>query len=210
MGIFYDHTDSTYVIDYDAIDEVVKTTVTASGEVAADWIDEILRIHRRRLNHLIVGLDIEWCPHGWHGTTGENSAALLQLCVGRRCLVFQLIHCDYIPDELSDFLLDDRFRFVGVGIHADLQKLDDDYDLEVENAVDLRYLAAEKTGRPVMRQWGLQNLVREFMGAHIVKPRNVRLSDWSRRALTQEQIEYAAFDAFTSFEIGRRLVVGEY
>ncbi|KAJ4733822.1 Werner syndrome-like exonuclease [Rhynchospora pubera] len=197
MGIFYDHTDSTYVIDYDAIDEVVKTTVTASGEVAADWIDEILRIHRRRLNHLIVGLDIEWCPHGWHGTTGENSAALLQLCVGRRCLVFQLIHCDYIPDELSDFLLDDRFRFVGVGIHADLQKLDDDYDLEVENAVDLRYLAAE-------------NLVREFMGAHIVKPRNVRLSDWSRRALTQEQIEYAAFDAFTSFEIGRRLVVGEY
>ncbi|KAJ3684937.1 hypothetical protein LUZ61_014101 [Rhynchospora tenuis] len=210
MGIFYDYTDSTYVINYDAIDEVVKTTVTASGAVAADWVDEILRIHWRRLNRLIVGFDIEWCPHGWHGTSGENPAALLQLCVGRRCLIFQLIHCDYIPEELSDFLLDYRFRFVGVGIHADLQKLDNDYGLEVENALDLRYLAAENMDRPIMREWGLQTLVSEFMGAHMVKPTSVSLSDWGRRALTQEQIEYAALDAFTSFEIGRRLVVGEY
>lgn len=121
MGIFYDSTDSTYIVS--AIDEAIKTTVTDSGDVVSYWIDDILRIHRRRLNRLIVGLDIEWCPHGLHGTYGENPVALLQLCVGRRCLVFQLIHCDYIPDELNDFLLDERFLFVGVGIGDDLKKL---------------------------------------------------------------------------------------
>jgi hypothetical protein len=122
MVISYDNTDSTYTVY--AIDEVIKTTVTNSGDVVCNWIYDIKRIHHRRLNHLIVGFDIEWCPHRFHGTYGENPVALLQLCVGRRCLVFQLIHCDYIPDELQSFLLDSRFRFVGVGISNDLEKLE--------------------------------------------------------------------------------------
>jgi hypothetical protein len=122
MGISYNNTDSTYMVY--AVDEAIKTTVTDSADVVCDWIYDIKRIHRCRLNHLIVGFDIEWCPHGFHGTYGVNPVALLQLCVGRRCLVFQLIHCDFIPDELQSFLLDNRFRFVGVGISNDIEKLE--------------------------------------------------------------------------------------
>ncbi|KAJ4733821.1 Werner syndrome-like exonuclease [Rhynchospora pubera] len=208
MGIYYDHNDSIYIVS--TMEDDIKTTVTDSGEVAAEWINDILWIHRRRLHHLIVGFDIEWCPHGWHGTYGQNPPALLQLCVGRRCLVFQLIHCDYIPEELGEFLSDDRFRFLGVGIEDDVQKLWAEYGLAVDNFDDLRYLAAEATGQWEMRQWGLQNLVGEFMGVNMDKPRRVRLSDWGTYSLTEEQIEYAALDAFTSFEVGRRLVTGDY
>lgn len=122
MGIFYNYTDSTYIVS--TFDKVIKATVTASGDVVSDWINEmILLIHRHNLDHLIVGLDLEWCPHGFHGTCGENPVALIQLCVGGRCLVFQLRNRDYIPVKFNDFLLDDRFRFVGVRIRDDLEKL---------------------------------------------------------------------------------------
>ncbi|KAJ3684935.1 hypothetical protein LUZ61_014099 [Rhynchospora tenuis] len=208
MGIFYDHTSATYIISVG--DHTINATVTGSGDEAADWIKYILWIHRYRLDRLIVGLDIEWCPHGWHGTFGQNPPALLQLCVGHRCLVFQLIHCNFIPEQLCEFLSDDRFRFLGVGIEDDLQKLRANYDLEVENWDDLRYLAADATGQRAMRQWGLQSLVREFMGVNMDKPRRVCLSDWGSYSLTEEQIEYASLDAFTSFEVGRRLVTGDY
>lgn len=121
MGIRYND-DNTFTITVG--NDVIKATLTNSGDEAADWIDDILHIHRRRLNHLIVGVDVEWCPNGLHDTRGQNPVALLQICVGRRCLIFQLIHCDYIPGELCDFLEDDRFTFIGVGIGEDADKLE--------------------------------------------------------------------------------------
>ncbi|KAF3340076.1 hypothetical protein FCM35_KLT15847 [Carex littledalei] len=64
--------------------------------------------------------------------------------------------------------------------------------------------------RNEMRQCGLQNLVREIMGVHMEKPRWVRTSDWASSMLSIEQIEYAAVDAFASFEVARRLDVGDF
>lgn len=121
MGIFYNN-DNTFTITVG--NDVIEATLTNSGDEAADWIDDILHIHRRHLNRLIVGIDVEWCPHKFYGTSEQNPIALLQICIGHRCLIFQLIHCDYIPEELCDFLEDDRFKFVGVGIEEDADKLE--------------------------------------------------------------------------------------
>ena len=131
--------DSTFTVFIDDDDECVETTVTASGEEVEEWLDDILRIRRRRLRHLVVGLDVEWRPNFARGE--DNPVALLQICVGRRCLVFQILHADYIPEDLSDFLSDDRFTFVGVGVDGDAERLEDEYNLEVSNTVDLRQLA---------------------------------------------------------------------
>ncbi|MQL93568.1 hypothetical protein Taro_026214 [Colocasia esculenta] len=85
----------------------VNGTVTASGAVVEDWLRHVQHIHRRRLNRLVVGLDVEWRPNFGRGV--ENPPAILQLCVGRRCLVFQILHADYVPDRLASFLEDERF-----------------------------------------------------------------------------------------------------
>jgi ribonuclease D len=61
-----------------------------------------------------------------------------------------------------------------------------------------------------MSQWGLKDLVREVWGVHMEKPRRVTLSNWAKRVLSEEQIKYAAVDAFASFEVGRRLDVGHF
>lgn len=126
MGIFYDDTNSTYIVR--AVNDEIRATVTNSGDVVSDWIGDIHRIHHRRLDRLIVGLDVEyWRPINLDGTYGRKAVALLQLCVGRRCLIFQLHYSDFIPDKLLDFLKDDRFKFVGVGINGDAENLKQRY-----------------------------------------------------------------------------------
>jgi hypothetical protein len=45
-----------------------------------------------------------------------------------------------VPTALARFLTDSRFAFVGVGVHADADKMCIGYGLEVGNTADLRGL----------------------------------------------------------------------
>ncbi|MQM17356.1 hypothetical protein Taro_050326 [Colocasia esculenta] len=204
--------DDTYVVTIDGgfdDPDYVEGTVTDSGAVVEDWLCLVQRIHRRRLNRLVVGLDVEWRPNFGRGI--DNPPAILQLCVGRRCLVFQILHADYVPDRLAYFLEDERFTFVGVGVDEDADKLDRHWGLAVGRTRDLRHLVAETSHRPEMRGWGLVRLAEEVMGLHgMTKDRNVTLSRWDQRWLTWDQIMYAVTDGFLSFEIGRSVLAGDY
>jgi ribonuclease D len=187
--------------------DAITTTVTSSGDAVEGWLYEVRSVHRRRLHNLVVGLDVEWRPPFGRG---YNPTALLQLCVGRRCLIFQLLHADYIPDALAEFLDDPDFRFVGVGVGADAERLSNDYNLQVNNTVDLAELAADATGCEDLRNAGLKAIVSFVMGANVDKPRRVRLGPWDDYELSHEQVEYACIDAFVSFEVGRKLLTGDY
>ena len=199
--------DGHFVVWFD--EDAIHTTLTDSGAAVDSWLDEIRRVHRRRLNRLIVGIDVEWRPS--RTTTNHvPPVALLQICVGRRCLVFQILHADYVPQSLSDFLADQRFAFVGVGVRDDAAKLRSGYGLKVGRMVDLRTLAATKLRKPALRGAGLQALVSEVMGVEMEKPHHVRVSAWDAPKLTYDQLKYACADAFASFEVGRRLFDGDY
>ncbi|KAF3340072.1 Werner syndrome ATP-dependent helicase [Carex littledalei] len=91
-----------------------------------------------------------------------------------------------------------------------LSKKQIEYGTEVAHLVYLRHLAEEHMVRPEMSRWGLKNLAREVIGVQVDKPKSVTLSNWGKRVLSNKQIEYAAVDAFVSFEIGRMLYAGEF
>ncbi|RCV26527.1 hypothetical protein SEVIR_5G261500v4 [Setaria viridis] len=195
--------DETDVIEVTFGDDVIATTVTSSGEAVEAWLAEV---RAAPSSSLVVGLDVEWRPSR---RSDQNPVATLQLCVGRRCLIFQLLHADRVPRALAEFLGDRGVRFVGVGVEADAERLSDDHELVVANAVDLRGLAAEGMGRPELRQAGLRAIVAAVMGVNLVKPQRVTMSRWDASCLSYEQIRYACIDAFVSFEVGRKLLAGE-
>ena len=129
------------------------------------WLSDIYRIHGRRLHRLIVDLDVEWRPS--FNRNIENPVATLQLCVGRRCLIFQLIYATHFPNSLIEFLNDEDFTFVGVGVESDVEKLLDDYDLKVGNVVDLRGLDVERLGNRDLKNAGLKGLARAVLGLKV-------------------------------------------
>jgi ribonuclease D len=181
----------------------IATTVTSSGDAVDDWLHEIRAVHRRRLHKLVVGLDVEWRPTF---SADYSPTALLQLCVGRRCLIVQLLHADYLPDALADFLAEPNYRFVGVGVEGDADRLRDDYGLEVANKVDLGKLAAEVMHRPDLHHAGLKDIAGVVMFVDMEKPHWVRAGPWDACSLSDQQIKYASIDAFVSFEVGRILL----
>ncbi|PNT72530.1 Werner Syndrome-like exonuclease [Brachypodium distachyon] len=184
---------------------VIICTVTSSGNAAAAWVQQVCSTYRLCEHDVFAGLDVEWRPS--YGRA-RNPAALLQLCVQNRCLVFQLLHADYIPQALADSLVDPRWSFVGVGVDADAVRLGNDYGLQVANTVDLRGLAAGQLRMPELRQAGLVRLAHAVTGVNIEKPQRVRMSAWDAYRLSDEQIHYACIDALVSFQAGLILFNG--
>ena len=123
----------------------------------------------------------------------------------RRCLIFQLLHADYLPAALHGFLGDRTVRFFGVGVDADAARLRADHGLEVGRAVDLRGYAEEYAGRPDLRQAGLRAIAAAVLGVDLAKPHGVTTNRWDARSLSDEQITYACLDAFVSSEVARKL-----
>ncbi|KAL6997684.1 exodeoxyribonuclease I [Sarracenia purpurea var. burkii] len=164
----------------------IQTLVTHTPAFVASWISEIERIHSRRLHRLIVGLDVKRCPY--YSRHRDNPIGTLQLCVGRRCLIFQLIYAPFIPSSLLDFLGNPMYTFVGVGIDRDADKLAEDYGLWVGTTVDLGSLAAQEYGVRPLRDMGLKELARHVLGKEIEKPWNIRLSWWDNERLNPAQV----------------------
>ncbi|TVU35671.1 hypothetical protein EJB05_17572, partial [Eragrostis curvula] len=182
----------------------IHTTVTSSYADVHRFLMEF-----GAYNNLIVGLDAEWRPNFQPGG-GENQIAVLQLCIGHRCLVYQIIHDVGISSTLKSFLAHPGHTFVGVGVSKDAQKLLHEYGLRVANPVDPRYAAAHWLSRPDLLQAGLKSLALAVMGANIDKPQSVTLSAWDAHVLTAAQVTYATMDAYVSYEIGRRLLSNNY
>ncbi|KAL2501983.1 Polynucleotidyl transferase [Forsythia ovata] len=195
--------DTHSLYDVTFYGETIETLVTHDPNCVESWITEIESIHYHRRSSLIVGLDVEWRPS--FNRNHQNPVATLQLCVGHRCLIYQLIHTDSIPYALEEFL-DADYTFVGVGIDSDLMKLDDDYNIgNNTNSVDLRTLAENEYGSSEYQNAGLKKLAHDVLGKEMDKPRRVTLSRWDYLHLSLDQVKYACFDAFISFEIGRVL-----
>ncbi|CAI9118905.1 OLC1v1020532C1 [Oldenlandia corymbosa var. corymbosa] len=180
----------------------IYTTVTSAGSVVRDWLFRLRRYHTHRLRRgrLLVGVGVQWTP-------GRNpSPATLQLCIGHRCLIFQLTHADRIPISLRRFLSDPNITFVGVNNKRDYDMLgyNSGHQLWVPRLIDLVDVANEKRGYGMMvsmeklAEWelGMKGLKKEIL---------VGRSNWDGFCLSLDQIEYAAVDAFISFMLGKNL-----
>lgn len=180
----------------------IETAVTPKAGTAEFWIRDICYVHRRRINkqELVVGLDTEWCLPS--SENGHQKVAILQLCVGRRCLIFQLCHKNGIPSALVEFHGDKRITFVGKEIANDATKLLQDYGLLVAKVKDVSHMAAKKYKDCAYLRFRLSKLVFDILNVGMEKPREITMSEWDKQVLSQKKIQYAAIDGFVSFKLG--------
>ncbi|KAJ0753334.1 putative DNA helicase [Helianthus annuus] len=201
---FHTHSDNTHdVYHLTFFNHTIETLVTATPSYVDTWIATIQRNH---LHSLIVGLDVEWRPNQIPNL--QNPVATLQLCVGNQCLIFQILMSPAIPQSLINFLANPCYTFVGVGIDNDVEKLTRNYGLSVARWADLRDVAANVYGVREFKNAGIKVLAEQILGKQVDKPKSVTMSRWDSRYLTPAQVQYAAIDAFLSFEIGRVLMSG--
>lgn len=154
-------------MDGDAV--VIRTTITLSHYLATQFINEIAREHHEG-GVLIVGIDTEWREDHEPDDKKCYKVVVLQLCVNRRCLVFQLYQAsNEVPRELAEFLADAGVRFVGIGVDGGVRRLANECNLRVACTVDLSDAAAAVLGRPQLARAGLKSLALIVMGTRMEK-----------------------------------------
>ncbi|KAK3124190.1 hypothetical protein QOZ80_7BG0583120 [Eleusine coracana subsp. coracana] len=157
------------------------------------WLNHALIFHGR----LIVGLGVQWTPPRRPLGGAPPVPSTLQLCVGRRCLVFHLAQ-----EALRRFLADPRITFVGSGSAHDQRMLWAHYRIHVARGRDLRAVAG-------MGNASMEEMADRILGyPGVSKPRDVSMSAWHAPRLDMDQVLYAAVDAFLSFRLGLHLYPG--
>lgn len=97
----------------------------------------------------------------------------------------------------------ERILKVGVGINIDKIRLQADYDLLLSGVVDLRFIA-KKYGYPTRK---LRYLAEVVVDITLIDNDH---SNWNDDPLSNDDIEYAAMDAYASIEIMKKLVPSRY
>ena len=102
---------------------------------------------------------------------------------------------------IGEVLADETVVNVIQGADYDIRCLDREWGFRVRNLFDTS-IAARFVG---MNQTGLSVLTEVLLGVHIPKDARIQKSDWSRRLLSQEALNYAAADVWYLLSIQRAL-----
>jgi len=163
---------------------------------------------------IILGMDTEWRPSIQNKQ--YNPTCLLQLATQHVAVLFRLNHLKEeffrqrgrqpspayrLPPQLQKILQNPKIHKVGLGLHADIRRLADDYDgICVNSAHDIKEIPLWSRVRPQ----GLQGIVALFMGLKMDK--KSRISNWEKPRLSRNQVVYAATDAWASLEVYLKMI----
>eukprot|EP00439_Symbiodinium_sp_Y106_P012920 s4896_g1.t2 len=149
-----------------------------------------------------VGWDMEWTPD-----TGreENPVALMQFADAHTALLLRTHRSgNWLPKSVRDLLLSQSCQKVTLGYDgSDRRKVQNSFGLEPEGVVDLQTMAED---RGFQRSIGLKKLGRAF-GLKMYKDPTLSMSFWEASRLSEDQMRYAADDAFFTYSLYDRLLM---
>jgi len=140
----------------------------------------------------VVGFDTETRPAFRVGES--HLPALAQVATARAVYLFPLQRLD-CSAVLAPLLRAPHIVKAGVSLADDLTKLKLLFHFEEAAALDLGHVAA----RHGLKQTGLRNLTGLLLGTRI--PKGAKTTNWAVRHLSQQQITYAATDAWACREL---------
>jgi ribonuclease D len=126
---------------------------------------------------------------------------LIQIATCSKIYIIDTIAVEDIS-ALGNVLSDDTIVKVIQGAEYDLRCLNRDWAFTINNLFDTA-LAAQFIG---LKQIGLSALIETLLGKNIPKNARIQKSDWSRRPLTAESLEYAAQDVEFLIDVAKHLI----
>ncbi|XP_052206601.1 3'-5' exonuclease isoform X2 [Diospyros lotus] len=133
-----------------------------------------------------------------------GKVAVMQICAGSsHCYVMHITHSG-IPQSLQSLLEDPTSLKVGVGIANDASKVFKDHSVSIKTLEDLSSIANQKLGGDP-KKWSLASLAETLICKQLPKPGKIRLGNWEADVLSEEQLQYAATDAFASWYLYQAL-----
>ena len=114
---------------------------------------------------------------------------LIQIATRHKIYIIDTISLkEIIP--LKEVLLDESIRKVIHGADYDIRSLDRHYGFRIRNLYDTS-IAARFAG---IAQVGLAALIKDFLGVTIPKSKRLQRTNWGRRPLSADSLDYAASD----------------
>ncbi|KAM0913189.1 hypothetical protein ACQ4PT_012330 [Festuca glaucescens] len=187
--------------------KVRYTNMASSVEAWLVKAEEILDASGRK----IVGLDVKY-DKTRESYNNKKKPTVIQLCYGNDVLVYHIYHADENCPKLRDFLWGWRYIFAGFCTAEDKNVLGR-AGLPVHNLKDI-----QQVWRDPKKSWkrteGLKDVARA-----IIDPYYENMKDgfgkkehnmWANAPpLPEKHLEYAARDAYATYEVYRRLDVYE-
>lgn len=144
------------------------------------------------LQEAVVGFDTETRPAFRPGESYLPS--VVQFATASAVYLLQVQQQDLFG-AMREVLSSGKIIKVGVSVTDDMRALKKLFEFDERSVVDLGKVA-ERHG---LKQTGVRNLAGIFLGARI--PKGAKTTNWAARRLTQQQITYAATDAWACREL---------
>ena len=154
--------------------------------------EEAARALREIGEETVTGFDTETRPAFRPGESYLPSLA--QFATARAVYLFQLRTLEAVA-AVAEILAAEPIVKAGVGLADDLKALKKVMAFAEKSTVDLG-AAAKRQG---IAQTGVRSLAALFLGFRI--PKGTKTSNWARARLTQQQVAYAATDAWACREL---------
>lgn len=160
-------------------------------------ISQLASIGNNLKSHSILGFDTETRPTFRKGRL--NKVALLQLATSDEAFLIR-INKTGLTDLLLSVFQDENITKVGLAIKDDLNSLQRYDRFEPEGFIDLQQFVKQYS----IEDNGLKKLTANILGFRISKRQQT--SNWEKEVLDDDQLTYAATDAWVCLEIYKKLL----
>lgn len=141
------------------------------------------------------GFDTETKPAFKKGEVFKT--ALLQLATDTDAYLIRL-HSITQFEPIRNIFENSKIIKVGAAIAQDLKQLQGTFPFKPQGFIDIQKIAKEKG----LKNLGLKNMTQDVLGASLYK--GPKMTNWERQTLTDEQLLYAATDAWVGLELYRK------
>lgn len=167
------------------------------GEIVVVDTDEALDVVCRHLaEQSLLGFDTETRPSFKAGVT--NKVSLLQLSTYERCYLIRLNKVKF-SNKLMSILQRSDIMKIGADVAGDLRSLNKLRNFTPRGFVDLQ----SEVGKFGIEDKSLRKMSGIVLGQRVSKAQ--RLSNWEAQSFTEQQMMYAATDAWVCLKIYDKL-----